>query len=104
METLDSCFDLIRSHQLCIPRSPPLEIEPAVTECRAETLRQSQQSTSHTSDAKPTSYVNCVANWERSRYTLLMRPSEVEAAVQVFLYVACKCSPNFLVVVIQFPI
>ena len=28
-ETVDSCFDLIRSHQQCIPWSPPLEIEPA---------------------------------------------------------------------------
>ena len=36
--TLDSGFDLIRSHQQCIPWSPPLEIEPATTECRAETL------------------------------------------------------------------
>ena len=32
-ETLDSCFDLIRSHQQCIPWSPPLEIEPATTHC-----------------------------------------------------------------------
>ena len=28
---LESCFDFIRSHQQCIPRSPPLEIEPATT-------------------------------------------------------------------------
>ena len=30
--TLDSCFDPIRSHQQCIPWSPPLEIEPATTD------------------------------------------------------------------------
>ena len=40
-ETLDSYFDLIRSHQQCIPWSPPLEIEPATTDCRAETLQPS---------------------------------------------------------------
>ena len=34
--TLNSCFDLIGSHQ-CIPWSP-IEIEPSTTECRAETL------------------------------------------------------------------
>ena len=33
-ETLDNCFDLIRSHQLCIMRSPPLGIELATTDCR----------------------------------------------------------------------
>ena len=33
-ETLDSCFDLIRSRQQCIPWSPPLEIEPVTTDCR----------------------------------------------------------------------
>ena len=32
--TLNSCFDLIGSHQQCIPWSPPLEIEPTITECR----------------------------------------------------------------------
>ena len=37
-ETLDSCFDLIRSHQECIPWSPPLEVKPATTDCRAEKL------------------------------------------------------------------
>ena len=31
-ETLDSSFDLIRSHQQCMPWSPPLQIEPATTE------------------------------------------------------------------------
>ena len=37
-ETLDSCFDLIRSYQQRIPGSPPLEIEPVTIECRAKTL------------------------------------------------------------------
>ena len=37
-ETLDSCFDLIRSHQQRILWSLPLEIEPATTDCRAETV------------------------------------------------------------------
>ena len=36
-ETVDSCFDLIRSHQQCIRWSPLMEIEPATTKCRAET-------------------------------------------------------------------
>ena len=46
--TLDSCFDLLRS--------PPLEIEPATTTSRAETLQSDQRSTLHTSDAKLTSH------------------------------------------------
>ena len=37
-ETLDSCFDLIRSHQQCILWSPPMENKPVTTECRAKTL------------------------------------------------------------------
>ena len=45
---LVSCFDLIRSHQQCILWSPPLEIEPATTDCRAETLQLSKQSILHT--------------------------------------------------------
>ena len=61
-ETLDSCFNLIRSHQQCIPWSPPLEIKPATTEHRAETLQLCPQSTLHTSDAKLTSHDNCTAN------------------------------------------
>ena len=32
---LNSCFDLIRSHQQCTPWSPPLEIEPTPTVCRS---------------------------------------------------------------------
>ena len=62
VETLDSCFDLIRSHQLCIPWSPPLEIEPATTGCRAKTLQLSHESISHTSDTILPSHCNCAAN------------------------------------------
>ena len=58
-ETLDSCFDLIRSHQQCILWSPPLEIKPATTDFRAETLQLSYQYLSHTSDAKLTRHGNC---------------------------------------------
>ena len=47
METLNSCFDPIRSHQQCILSFPHLEIEPVTTECRAETLQVSQQSLYH---------------------------------------------------------
>ena len=61
-ETLDSCFNLIRSHQQCIPWSPPLEIEAATTDCRAESLLLSHESILHTSDAKLTSHCNCAAN------------------------------------------
>ena len=53
---LDSCFDHIWSHQQCIP---PLEMEPATTEYRAESLLLSHWSTSHTSDAKLTSHGKC---------------------------------------------
>ena len=62
METPDSCFNLTRSHQQCIPWSPLLEIEPATTDCWAETLQLSQQSISHTSDTKLTSHGNCASN------------------------------------------
>ena len=55
-ETLDSCFDLIRSHQQCILQSPPLEIEPATTDCSAETLQLSHQFTSHTNQLEITVY------------------------------------------------
>ena len=37
-ERLDSCFNLIRSHQQCILWSLPREIKSATTDCRAETL------------------------------------------------------------------
>ena len=60
-ETLDSCFNLIRSHQPCVPWSP-LEIKPVTTEYRAENLPLSHLSTSHTSDAKLTSHCNCAVN------------------------------------------
>ena len=45
METLDNYFNLFGSHQQCIPWSPPLDIEPATTECSAETLPVSHLST-----------------------------------------------------------
>ena len=61
LEILDSCLDL-RPHQQCIPWSLPLEIEPATTECRNETLPLSHQFTSHIIDAKSTSHGNCAAN------------------------------------------
>ena len=60
--TVDSCFNLIRSHQLYIPWSPPPEIEPVTKDCSAEKLQLSPQFISHTSDAKLTSYGNCTAN------------------------------------------
>ena len=44
--TLEICFDLIRSHQQCIPWPPPQEIEPATTECRVQTLPQGHWSIS----------------------------------------------------------
>ena len=31
-ETLERCFDLVKSQQQCIPWSPPLETKPATTE------------------------------------------------------------------------
>ena len=46
-ETLDSCFNLIRSYQQYIPWSPPLEIEPVTTDCRAKTLQLNNQFISH---------------------------------------------------------
>ena len=42
-ETLESCFDLIRSHQQGIPWFPPQETKPATTDWRAETLQLSHQ-------------------------------------------------------------
>ena len=53
-EKLVICFDLIKSHQQCIPWSPPLEMEPVTMDCRVETLQVSQLLISHISDAKLT--------------------------------------------------
>ena len=64
-ETLDCCFDLTRSHQQCIPWFPPLEVEPATTDCSAETLQLSHQFISHTSDSNITSHGNCTAIWPK---------------------------------------
>ena len=57
-ETLDSCFDLVRFHQ----QRTPLEIKPATTEYRTETLTLRHKFTLHTSNAKFTSHGNCAAN------------------------------------------
>ena len=61
-EKLDSCLALIKSHQLCIPWPPPLEIEP-VTQIAKPKLQLRQQFISQTSDAKLTSQSNCAANY-----------------------------------------
>ena len=53
-------FDLIRAHQQWVPWSPLLDIEPATTESRAETLPLSHCSTSHTSNAKLISHAKCM--------------------------------------------
>ena len=54
--TYGNTGQLIRSHQQCIPWTSPLEIKPATTDCRAETLRLAHRSIWHTSDAKLTSH------------------------------------------------
>ena len=58
-ETLDSCFDLIRSHQQCILWSPPLEIQAATTECRAKTLPLSHSP--HRTQVMPNQLVMVIA-------------------------------------------
>ena len=65
-ETLDSCFDPIRFHQQYILWSPPLEIEPVTSDCRAETLQLSHHSILHTFDAKLTSLYPCP--WGHNNY------------------------------------
>ena len=45
-----------------IPWSPSLDIEPATSECKTETVPLSHWSTSHTSDVKSTSHGNCMTN------------------------------------------
>ena len=57
--TLDSCFDVIRSHQQCIPCSPPLEIKTATTECRTETLPLSHHP--HRTQLTPNQLVKVIA-------------------------------------------
>ena len=106
-ETLDSCFGRIRSYQQCIPSSPPLEIEPANTDCRAETLQMSQQPISHTSNVKLTSHGKCAANLnvscklQRTRSPPEPRlpkrirnthPNKVETALQCFrmVYISAR--------------
>ena len=72
-ETLNSSFDLIRSHQQCIPRSPPPEIEPATTE--------------------PKLY-----NWAHSSYRALVTPNELMMVIArpINLNVSCKLHPYSL--------
>ena len=53
---LNSCFDLIRSHQQCTPWSPPLDIEPQYAE--AETLPLCHWFMPCIIDTKSTSYSN----------------------------------------------
>ena len=43
----------------------PLEIEPATTDCSAETLQLSHQLTWYTTNAKSTSYGNTAANYPK---------------------------------------
>ena len=57
--TLNSCFERIRSHQQSVPLSPPQDIEPGTTDCRAETLPPSQRISPQPSDAKFTSHRKC---------------------------------------------
>ena len=52
-------FDLIRSHQQCIPWSPPLEIEPAITEAK---LYNWATNSHRTGDAKLTTHGNGAAS------------------------------------------
>ena len=61
-KALDSCFDIIKSHQQRMSWSPPLEIEPAIVDCWAETLQLIHEFILHTRDAKLTSYGNFAAN------------------------------------------
>ena len=61
-EPLGSFFDFIRFHQQCILWSLPQEIEPVITECRAEALPMSHRSPLHTSHIKLTSHGNYGAN------------------------------------------
>ena len=82
MEPLEGCFDLISSHQQCIPWSLWLEIEPATTECIAKTLLLSYLSILYTSDCW----------WD------LIRLKKLSSS---FLFCA-QCLPDFLVMIIQF--
>ena len=80
-ETLDTCFHCIRSHQQYILWSPPLEIEPATTDCRAETLQLSQQFISHTSDLYIFDYL-----WKKYACLVIKRPW-VTSSVMSFSWV-----------------
>ena len=85
-EPLDNFFDLIRSHQQRISRSPPLAIEPATTE--------------------PKLYRWPLIHIAQRQYGLrsLVRSPEMEITVYAAQCSVChtECLPNFLVMVIQF--
>ena len=74
MKPLNSCFDLIRSHQQCIQWSPSLEFEPVTTECRAENLSLSHWSTSLTSHPKLTSHGKCATTLPHVSCSYIHRP------------------------------
>ena len=87
-EPLDSCFNLIISHQQSIPWSHRLEIKPVTTECRAETQTLSYWSTLHTSDAK-------LKNKKRTSQTLLFdfpAPKVFGRVMSKGLYIKQVCS------------
>ena len=98
--TLKSCFDLTRSQQHCIPWSPPLEIEPTTTECR-----------SRNSTTGPPVHITVVEFRLHSVIVGLISSGgdhgmhcwwDLKRSKQLFSvpYVACRCLPNFLVIVI----
>ena len=86
---LNNYFDLIRSYQQCTPWSPPLVIEPTTTVCRSQ-----NSTTWHTEVVGSISSggdhgLHCW--WDLIRSKQLFRA----------LYVACRCVPDFLVMVIS---
>ena len=72
-EILDSCFDLIRSHQQCIPWFPSMEIEPATTELKPH-------------------------DWANSPYRTQVRPNQqvMVIARPTSLNLSCKLQPYSL--------
>ena len=66
-ETLNSCFDLIRSHQQCTPYSPPLEISSTPTrEVVAPEVAESSVVNTHLQDTLGQVVTHC-------RHDLLIR-------------------------------
>ena len=108
-ETLDSCFDLIRTHQQCIPLSPPLEIEPATTDCRAESLQLSisPYRTHKWLSCRDSALQSVVAGSSSSGGDHGIHCWWVQIdrnSCPVISYVVHRCSSDFLVMVIQFTI